>query len=317
MYIIYIFIYNILISFIVGALITLPIVSTIGKKYGSGVCLLFGSLWLCMSIPLLGIKGIGLPILYPSMFGVGIGLGFTDVGMTSQAILVEKQLHVNRMGFFQASMSIGSFVGVITGGIFSAFGMSPFIDFLSVSLFSLPISVCFYFYLYNFEEETVISDEYALLHVTNIVADASNPLPQDDIDILTETSTTATTTTATTATTAPADEHHYMLYLCIIGFCAQIGEGTISDWCIMYFADDLDASPMVSITGYAAFSLMMAVGRVMGDDLGMKYGRNVLLKCSGALATVGLGIAVLAPSLISAGPIYWAVFGLTLAGEYM
>lgn len=325
------------ISCLVGALTSLPIVAIVGKKYGSAACLLFGSLWLCIVIPLLGVGGIGLPILYPSMFGVGIGLGFTDVGMTSQGILVEKDFHINRMGFFQASMSIGSFIGVLIGGIFSTFGVSPFFEFLCVSLMSFPISILCYFHLYGVNDEAVISELYGNVetpsctkkveshHPTNlqlITHLEAGPLPSSQMNAETtfisgDPMDSVMVSEADSVAVVPEDDHHYMAYLCIIGFCAQIGEGTISDWSTMYFADDLNASPIVTITGYAAFSLMMALGRVMGDKLGMEYGRMVLLKFSGTLSTMGLGIAVLAPSLESAGPVYWAVFGFTLAGEIL
>lgn len=84
----------------------------------------------------------------------------------------------------------------------------------------------------------------------------------------------------------------------------------------IYFRDDLDTSPLVGAVGFAFFSLAMAVGRLYSDTLGETYTRSQLLRCGGGLGAGGLGLSVLAPSVVrGTGVIVLAVIGLTLSGN--
>lgn len=247
----------------IGALVSLPIVSKLSKEYGSAKCLLFGGIWLCISIPPLGVGNIGLTILYPAMFSVGVAMGFTDVGMTSQAILYEKESHMNYMGLCQAFMSFGSFFGVIVGGVLAAFEVSIFIDFLIISLIGIPITLSTYSFLYDFEHEqqmegqrlTIaaevepVEEEKTDSSILTISAPGEDAEVEADVDV-------------DLSDTDKRERKHILIYLSIIGFCAQISEGTISDWSTLYFRDDLGASSgVLTVSGYAAFSLTMAIGR--------------------------------------------------------
>ncbi len=96
----------------------------------------------------------------------------------------------------------------------------------------------------------------------------------------------------------------------MIAFGALVCEGAIADWSAIYLREGLGSTPSVAATGYAAFALLMAVGRLTGDQLTLRLGAVRLVRGSGALVTVGIGFALL-------GHTVWFViagFGLIGAG---
>ena len=83
-----------------------------------------------------------------------------------------------------------------------------------------------------------------------------------------------------------------LLGLGIISFCVLLGEGAMGDWSAVYLDDTLRTGPGFAAAGYAAFSLSMAFGRLFGDRLTELLGPATLVRACGAIAAVGLGIAL-------------------------
>ena len=85
-----------------------------------------------------------------------------------------------------------------------------------------------------------------------------------------------------------------LLGLGIISFCVLLGEGAMGDWSAVYLDDTLKTGPGFAAAGYAAFSLSMALGRLFGDRLTELLGPATLVRSCGAIAAVGLGVALAA-----------------------
>ena len=98
----------------------------------------------------------------------------------------------------------------------------------------------------------------------------------------------------------------------VIAFCALLAEGSVADWSAVYLSEILAASAAVAAAGYAAFSLTMALVRLLGDALTHRLGALRLLLLDGALAMVGLLIVLLAKQPIM-GVVGFACLGLGLA----
>jgi MFS family permease len=99
-----------------------------------------------------------------------------------------------------------------------------------------------------------------------------------------------------------------LLGLGIISFCVLLGEGAMGDWSAVYLDDTLRTGPGFAATGYAAFSLSMAFGRLFGDRFTELLGPVTLVRACGAIAAVGLGLA-----LVAAQPLV-ALAGFACAG---
>jgi hypothetical protein len=55
-----------------------------------------------------------------------------------------------------------------------------------------------------------------------------------------------------------------LLALGFVAFCVVLGEGAMADWSAVYLHTILGAAMGLAATGYAAFSIVMAIGRGLG-----------------------------------------------------
>jgi fucose permease len=99
-----------------------------------------------------------------------------------------------------------------------------------------------------------------------------------------------------------------LLGLGIISFCVLLGEGAMGDWSAVYLDDTLRTGSGFAAAGYAAFSLSMAFGRLFGDKFTERLGPARLVRTCGAIAAVGLGVA------LAAGQPLVALVGFACAG---
>jgi hypothetical protein len=81
--------------------------------------------------------------------------------------------------------------------------------------------------------------------------------------------------------------------LCILAFFSMVGEGAMADWSAVYLRNSLATGPGLAAAGFAAFSMMMAAGRLTGDRLVGYFGPVRLVRLSAGLAAAGLGLAML------------------------
>src|SRR5262249_53372160 len=81
-----------------------------------------------------------------------------------------------------------------------------------------------------------------------------------------------------------------LLGLGLLTFCALLAGGAIGDWSAVYLRDSLGAPPATAAAGFAAFSLAMALGRLLGDRLARRVGGARLLRLSSTLAAGGLAM---------------------------
>jgi MFS family permease len=79
----------------------------------------------------------------------------------------------------------------------------------------------------------------------------------------------------------------------LVAFCGLFAEGAAADWSGIYIDDSLDATPGIAALGFAAFSVMMAVFRLLGDRLTERWGAVALTRRGGLLAAAGLAAALL------------------------
>jgi predicted MFS family arabinose efflux permease len=108
-------------------------------------------------------------------------------------------------------------------------------------------------------------------------------------------------------------------------FLVMVTEGAMGDWSGIYLKHDLGASGGAAATGFAGFSLGMALARLTGDELNHRWGAGRLLSGGMALVTVALAAVLLignaVPLLFSAagrvppsGPSLAAVFTVGYTG---
>jgi MFS family permease len=88
-----------------------------------------------------------------------------------------------------------------------------------------------------------------------------------------------------------------VLALGLLALVSFLAEGAVADWGVLYFRDVHSLPPSQAGWGFAAFSLMMALGRFTGDSITARLGRKRCLQASAALAAVALAVAVSIPNV--------------------
>jgi MFS family permease len=74
-----------------------------------------------------------------------------------------------------------------------------------------------------------------------------------------------------------------------IAFCGLLSEGAAYDWSTVYLRDSLGASEGLAVSAYAAFTLTMTSGRLVGDRVRARFGSRALLGSAALVAAAALG----------------------------
>jgi MFS family permease len=103
-----------------------------------------------------------------------------------------------------------------------------------------------------------------------------------------------------------------LLLLGLVAFCAFLLDGAAYNWSAVHLRSDHDAAPGLAAAAFTAFSLTLALGRLVGDRLVERLGRARTVQGGCLLAAAGVALAIAAPGagLSLAG---WALFGAGLA----
>ena len=86
-----------------------------------------------------------------------------------------------------------------------------------------------------------------------------------------------------------------LLALGFVAFCVLLGEGAMADWSAVYLSTTLRTEAGLAATGYAAFSVVMAVGRGLGGRLTDRLGPALAVRLGGLVAAGGLALTLLIP----------------------
>jgi MFS family permease len=101
-----------------------------------------------------------------------------------------------------------------------------------------------------------------------------------------------------------------ILALGLVAFCVVLGEGAMADWSAIYLNGTLRTGAGLAAAGFAAFSVVMAMGRGVGDQLTARLGPTTMMQLGGLVAAVGLTLALVVPWI----PLALLGFGLVGAG---
>jgi MFS family permease len=98
----------------------------------------------------------------------------------------------------------------------------------------------------------------------------------------------------------------------LLAFAAFFVEGAANDWSAVHLRAVHDASPAFAAAAFTAFSLTLALGRVLGDRLAARQGRAALTRAAAVAAACGAVVVVAAPSATVA-LVGWSLLGAGMA----
>jgi len=254
----------------VGLLIALPFVSIVVGRSGGRTAVLWSlpAFIVAICLPAFAPDGI---VLFLALALAGLAMSTIELGMNIVADETEKRDGVVIMSRCHGSWSLGMMVGSLTGAAAAHWGLAPQLSISAVALLALLVGP--------------------------VVA---KRLPRDPA-----------------RAGAPGGEPSVsglfipgaiMLGICIVALASNILEGAAADWSAVYLRQVLSVDPGAAGLGYAAYSLLMALGRFNGDWVRSRWGAVVVARACYAVALIGLLLVVFAPDYS------WALAGFALAG---
>lgn len=198
-----------------------------------------------------------LATLAVALFVFGTVHGTLNIAMNANAIEVQRAWGRPIMSSFHAVYSIGGFLGAVIGGVCARAGLSAGVTFLMVGGGVIVLAI------------------WAALWSAPSTPSATAPAPSGP------------------ATSSGPRLRYGLLFLGVLAMFALVGEGTAADWSAVYLRENLHTTAGFAASAYAAFSIMMTVGRLVGDRLAAALGPVSLVRMCGVLASVGMTAALL------------------------
>jgi MFS family permease len=86
-----------------------------------------------------------------------------------------------------------------------------------------------------------------------------------------------------------------VLGLAALTFFSNIVEGAVGDWSALYLTVERGLTQATAASGFALFSLAMAVCRLAGGPVVARLGEKRILLCGGLLMSLGMAVVVFSP----------------------
>lgn len=241
-----------LMAMAVGVIVALSVAGGFIARLGSRVVTTIGAGLLALLLVPLGL-GLSFVALSVNLFCFGAAMSLMDVAMNAQGVDVEQALGRPVMSSFHAAFSIGGFVGASIGGVMAWLDIGPLLHFLMVSVIFLGL--------------IALAAGRLLSEPPQAQPDrSSGPIFQLPPRVLWP--------------------------LGAVAFCTAIGEGTMADWSGVYLVEIVGATAGTAAIGFAAFSLTMTIGRLLGDWLSHRFTPAQIVRWGGTLALFGLLLAL-------------------------
>ncbi|MBD2701610.1 MFS transporter [Spirosoma sp. BT702] len=247
-----------------GALLMMPISGMLVSRFGSRIVMACAGLIIALSLPLLLIL-TSTTAMAVTLFIFGSGIGAIDVAMNSHGVHVQNLYGRPIMSSLHGLFSVGGLFGSLGLGFLIKLGLNPVPAIISIAALMIVITLTQYRNLFSadFERGT-------MAHFTDTVQTVSGNQRFQWLD-------------------------GRLLFLGAMCFAIFLAEGAVLDWGAIFLRDIKGISPEFAGAGYAAFSVAMAVIRLVGDNLVARLNAKTVVISGSLIAAVGLIVILLSP----------------------
>jgi predicted MFS family arabinose efflux permease len=248
-----------------GAIAMMPVTGVLSHKFGSRIVMLWSAIFIALMLPLLLFidSTIWMGV---ALFAFGAAIGTIDVAMNSHAVQVQNKYGMPIMSSFHGLFSVGGLLGSLGLGFLIKLGLQPLVAVISISAMLLFIAIWKYRDLFTFAMEKQVMEEF-------------NSKTKD----------------------GPSKRFTWitgsLLFLGLMCFAVFLSEGAMLDWSALFLRENRGVDPELAGIGYAAFSIAMAVMRLIGD--------KIILKLDGRIVVIG-------GALVASGGLFLVVFSTWL-----
>ncbi|UQX87668.1 MFS transporter [Jatrophihabitans telluris] len=89
-----------------------------------------------------------------------------------------------------------------------------------------------------------------------------------------------------------------LVLLGLAGVCALLAEGSAADWSPVYLRDDLHVAAGHTGIAFLAFTIMMTIGRTIGDRVVLALGRTRSVALLAVIGSIGMSLGLIADTLV-------------------
>ena len=226
---------------------------------------------------------------------VGLGTGSWNTASNIEGAAVERALGRHIMPRLHGSFSIGTVVGAGLGALAASIHL-PVAIHLSVVAVAVGVAVVIGAGYYQADK---LNRAASMVDVSDASAvPGTGPIPivgkGEVADASAKKASDAKKAGKAKIAAAWRDPRTLMLGALVLGL--GLAEGAAGDWVALALVDGYGAKDSIGAIGYGIFVSAMTIGRFAGTVVLDKYGRVVVLRVGAALAVVGLGLFVFAPS---------------------
>jgi predicted MFS family arabinose efflux permease len=243
-----------------GAIAMMPITGVLSHKFGSRIVMLWSAIFIALILPLLLFitSSLWMGVV---LFAFGAAVGTIDVAMNSHAVQVQNKYGQPIMSSFHGLFSVGGLLGSLGLGFLIKLGLEPLIAIIAISIMLLIIAIWKYTSLFSFAMEKEVMAEFN-----------------------------------TTAADGPVKRFSWLngslIFLGLMCFAVFLSEGSMLDWSAVFLRESRGVDAELAGIGYAAFSIAMAVMRLIGDKIILKLDGRIVVIGGAFIASTGLFIVV-------------------------
>ncbi|MEM1362659.1 MAG: MFS transporter [Pseudomonadota bacterium] len=252
-----------------GAIVSFPFAGALSEKWGADRLTILCSWGYAPSLVLLALAPTPLT-LGIALFLFGAFHGAMDVAMNGWGARVEEHLKRSTMSIFHATFSLGAGLGAASGFVAAGLQVPPLWHF---ALLAIAGGI----------------GALAVMNSTTPLVSKSHENPPAETSFL-------------------ALPHGPLVFVGLIAFSASLGEGAMADWSAVFLRLVTDANEARAALGYAVFSVMMVITRLLGGVLVESLGPVKTTRICTGIAFLGCLIAIFGGSFGS------ALFGFALMG---
>lgn len=249
-----------------GAILMMPLTGWLLSRLGSRRVILGSTVVMATALPLLLLMNS--PITMALMlFIFGSGVGSIDVAMNAHGVQVQNLSDKPIMSSLHGLFSVGGLLGSLGLGFLIRSGLAPLWAAVAISCLLV----------------VLVLSQYKVL-----------------LDAVTEQQVMARFTSPPGETSGSKVSwlHGQVIFLGALCFATFLSEGAMLDWSAIFLRDTRGVDESLSGIGYAAFSVAMAVMRLLGDRIVSRISSATVVIGGSLIGVAGFGLLIFSPWLI-------------------
>nr|WP_209684643.1 MFS transporter [Arthrobacter stackebrandtii] len=262
-------------AFPLGAMLAGLAAGALIRRFGSARVAVAGTVLTALALACAGMAPTGL------LFAAGMGIAgamdaITDVGQNSHGLRVQKLFGRSILNSFHAVWSMGAVLGGLMGAAAAGLGVPvPLHLAVSGALFAA-VSLCSLRFLLPGAGEAGAETAPA-----GEASDGARPARAG----------------GATSRFSGRGKYLVLLALVLVAAAGSLVEDAGNTWAALYLRDGFGAPASIAGLGFVALVGAQFVGRLVGDRLVDRFGERLVAQAGGALVALGMGLALLFPSL--------------------